>query len=136
MDTLKAIPILKGIIQRERLQGCPMADESLIGPAVRRWNGYDRRNKRNKDKSLKHRTLDLEKGLLALFPKHNYDPACIAHLARSFAEVLYQDHPQDKPVAGHERTRARKWKPPFPTVDAEPPPPEELTREAMYRDVR
>jgi len=65
-----------------------MADESLIEPALRRWRSYERRNKRNKDKSLKHRAHDLEKCLIALYPNHGYDPGCIRHLAESFAEVL------------------------------------------------
>ena len=135
MDTQKAIPLLEAIIERERLEGCPMADENLIGPVLRRWKSYDRRNKRNKDKSLAHRALDLEKGLLALFPKHNYDPACIVHLARSFAEVLHHGQPLTKPGPCHERKGKKKLRLPFPTVDAAPPPREELTREAMYRDV-
>ena len=54
-------------------------------------NPGERRNKRNNDKSLEHRTLDLENGLLALFPDHNYDPGIIAHLAKSFAEVLFNE---------------------------------------------
>jgi hypothetical protein len=85
-----AIPVLESIIACERQDGCPMADEGLIGPALRRWKSYGRRNKRNRDQSLEHRVLDLKKGLLALFPGHTYDEACLAHLAQSFAEALSQ----------------------------------------------
>jgi len=84
----EAVPLLSSIIERERKHGCPMADEALIEPALRRWRTYERRNKRNKNKSLEHRVLDLKKGLLALFPDHSYDAGCLAHLAQSFAEVL------------------------------------------------
>ncbi|MCJ8332186.1 MAG: hypothetical protein HRT89_17355 [Lentisphaeria bacterium] len=79
---------LSAIISYEVEQGCPMAHPTMIAPAIRRWQGYDRRNKRNKDKSLSHRIKDLEKGLIALYPEHNYDPACLRHLAESFAEVF------------------------------------------------
>jgi hypothetical protein len=82
------VPIFDSIIARERKDGCQMADECLIGPALRRWKGYGRRNKHNKNKSLEHRVFDLKKGLLALYPDHGYDEACVAHLAQSFAEVL------------------------------------------------
>jgi hypothetical protein len=80
--------ILKSIIERERKNGCPMASEDLIEPALRRWASYERRNKRNKSQTLEHRALDLKKGLLALFPDHGYDESCLTHLAQSFALVL------------------------------------------------
>jgi hypothetical protein len=64
MKPKDAIPLLKAIIAREKTNGCPMAMESLIEPALRRWKTYDRRFTRHKDKSLKHRAHDLEKGLL------------------------------------------------------------------------
>lgn len=83
--------ILEAIIESERKGGCPMASVILIEPAVRRWKSYDRRNKRNKDKSLEHRVLDLTKGLRALFPEHRYDKSCLTHLAESFAAVLSWD---------------------------------------------
>jgi hypothetical protein len=83
-----AVPLLKSIIERERKDGCPMAHENLIQPAVRRWKSYERRNKRSKDKSLAHRAHDLEKGLLRLFPDYSCDRSCIRHLAESFAVVL------------------------------------------------
>ena len=89
MNQKDAIPLLKTIIDREREDGCPMATETLIEPALRRWRSYDRRFKRHKNKSLSHRSHDLEKGLLELYPKHNYDPGCIRHLAQSFAEILF-----------------------------------------------
>ena len=88
MEPRNADPILESVIARERKDGCPMADEGLIGPALRRWKSYERRNKHNRDQSFEHRILDLKKGLLALFPDHTYDEACLAHLARSFAEAL------------------------------------------------
>ena len=68
-----------------------MASECLIEPALRRWKSYERRNKRNKDKTPEHRVLDLTKGLIALFPDYGYDESCLAHLAQSFAAVLSQD---------------------------------------------
>lgn len=68
-----------------------MASESLIEPALRRWNSYERRNKSNKNKTIEHRVLDLKKGLLALFPKGNYDESCLEHLAKSFVMVLSQE---------------------------------------------
>ncbi len=89
MDPEDAIPILEAIIARERTDGCPMASESLIAPALRRWRSYERRCKRHKDKSLEHRAYDLEKGLLQCYPDCSYDPGCIRHLAQSFAEVLF-----------------------------------------------
>lgn len=82
---------LQAVIDREHGDGCCMADSSLIEPAIRRWRGYDRRNKRNRSRTFEHRVLDLKKGLLALFPNHDYDPACIAHLAESFAEILFRE---------------------------------------------
>jgi hypothetical protein len=83
-----AIPLLKTIILRERQDGCPMASECLIEPALRRWRSYERRFQRHKDKSLKHRAHDLEKGLLEIYPDGGYDPGCIRHLAESFAAAL------------------------------------------------
>lgn len=68
-----------------------MADDSLIEPALRRWNSYERRNSRNKNQSFEHRVLDLKKGLLALFPDHDYDEECLNHLAESFALTLSQE---------------------------------------------
>jgi hypothetical protein len=91
MDLPDAVPILAAIIERERAGGCPMASPGLIEPALRRWKSYERRNKRNKDKSLEHRVLDLTKGLLALYPDHRYDKSCLSHLAESFAEALSQE---------------------------------------------
>ena len=91
MDTRDLVAILKSIIERERKNGCPMASESLIEPALRRWNGYEGRNRRNKAKTLEHRLLDLKKGLLALFPDHGYDEACLTHLAQSFVLALRQE---------------------------------------------
>ena len=91
MDPSDAIPVLKSIIEREREGGCPMASESLIEPALRRWRSYERRNKRNRDKTLEHRVLDLTKGLITLFPDHGYDKSCLIHLAESFAAVLSHD---------------------------------------------
>jgi hypothetical protein len=91
MDTEKKISALKAIIAEERGQGCPMADELLIEPALRRWRSYARRLKRHKDKSVEHRAQDLEKGLLDWCENHGYgyDPGCIHHLAQSFAKVLF-----------------------------------------------
>ena len=92
MDTQKAIAALKAIIAQERAEGCPMADELFIEPALRRWRSYNRRLKRHKDKSVKHRAHDLEKGLIDWHVKNHgygYDPGCIYHLAQSFAEVLF-----------------------------------------------
>jgi hypothetical protein len=99
------VPILEAIIARERQDGCPMADEGLIGPALRRWKSYERRNKRNKNPSLGHRILDLKKGFLALFPDHTYDEACLAHLAQSFAEVLSQGTVVDRGRSQHRVVR-------------------------------
>lgn len=87
-DTEEMVAKLAGVIEAEKADGCCMADALLIKPAIRRWLGYERRNQRSKDKSLQHRTLDLKKGLLALFPDYSYDEACITHLAESFAVVL------------------------------------------------
>ncbi len=80
-----------------------MADEGLIGPALRRWKSYERRNRRSKDQSLEHRALDLKKGFLALFPNHDYDEACLAHLAQSFAEALSQGF-VESPSRSHHKT--------------------------------
>jgi hypothetical protein len=82
---------LKSIIEREQKSGCPMASESLIEPALRRWNSYERRNKLNKNKTFEHKILDLKKGLLALFPDHGYDESCLTHLAQSFVLALGQE---------------------------------------------
>jgi hypothetical protein len=88
MEPAEAVELLKAIIGRERKAGCPEASERLIEPALRRWSSYERRFKRHKDRSLKHRAHDLEKGLLESYPDHGYDPGCIWHLAESFAEAL------------------------------------------------
>ena len=84
---------LRAVIDREHADGCCMADASLIEPAIRRWRGYMRRNKRNKkrNRTFEHRVLDLKKGLLALCPDHTYDESCIAHIAESFAEILCRE---------------------------------------------
>jgi hypothetical protein len=95
MDTEKVVAALKAIISEERGKGCPMANDMLIEPALRRWRSYERRFKRHKDKSLAHRAHDLEKGLLDWYERHQgygYDPGCIHHLADSFAEVLFHRH--------------------------------------------
>jgi hypothetical protein len=84
MTTDNLIPALEAVIVREQEDGCPMASESLIEPALRRWRSYERRFKRRKDKSLKHRAHDLEKGLREYCGLY-YDPGCIRHLAQSFA---------------------------------------------------
>ena len=84
-----AVRFLKAIIAEERKNGCPQAMDALIEPALRRWKSYERRFKTHKDKSLMHRTHDLEKGLLAWYPDFTYDPCCIRHLAISFAEALF-----------------------------------------------
>lgn len=76
------------VIDSEKADGCCMADDSLIAPAIRRWKSYRRRNKKNKNPTLEHRTHDLFKGLVELFPEHNYDPGCLRHLAESFAQIL------------------------------------------------
>jgi hypothetical protein len=101
MNPEDAIPLLKAIIARERRDGCPMADEALIEPALRRWTSYERRFKRHKDKSLAHRAHDLEKGLLERYPDHAYDPGCIRHLAQSFAEAFLLGAADDAGVAAH-----------------------------------
>jgi hypothetical protein len=101
MDTEKAISALKAIIAEERGKGCPMADQLFIEPALRRWKSYDRRLKQHKDKSLEHRALDLEKGLLDWFIEHHghgYDPGCIHHLAQSVANVLFGDAECTPPI--------------------------------------
>jgi hypothetical protein len=95
MNADDAIPLLKAIIAKEKKDKCPMAIEAFIEPALRRWKSYDRRFKRHKDKSLKHRADDLEKGLIEWYPtlgygEFTYDPGCMNRLARSFAEVLFQ----------------------------------------------
>ena len=90
MNPKDAIPILEAIIARERADGCAMASESLIAPALRRWRSYERRFKHHKNKSLEHRAHDLEKGLLESYPDFSYDPGCIRHLAQSFAEALFR----------------------------------------------
>ena len=79
---------LAAVIQRDRDAGCCMADESLIEPAIRRWNSYERRHRCSKIESLETRAADLKKGFLLLFPSHNYVEACLEHIADSFAVVL------------------------------------------------
>jgi hypothetical protein len=85
-----AVELLRAIIARERQQGCTTASECLIEPALRRWRSYSRRFKNHRDKSQKHRSHDLEKGLLEWHSSFSlgYDPGCIRHLAESFAEAL------------------------------------------------
>ncbi|MBW3596370.1 MAG: hypothetical protein KY475_03735 [Planctomycetes bacterium] len=78
------------LIRLEKTDGCSMADESLIAPAIRRWRSYARRNKKNKNQTLEHRAHDLNKALVELFPEHNYDPGCLRHIAESFAEILWK----------------------------------------------
>lgn len=93
MDAAKTIPASKAIIEAERRDGCVMAHEFFIEPAMRRWRSYARRLKRHKDQSLEHRAHDLEKGLVDWYVENHgygYDPSCIRHLAHSFAEVLFQ----------------------------------------------
>jgi hypothetical protein len=112
MKAEDAIPMLKAIIARERKEGCPMASEDFIEPALRRWRSYERRFKRHKDKSLKHRAHDVEKGLRE-FCGFYYAPGCIRHLAQSFAEVLMEgcvDNSATSPHKGEERpkTAARR----------------------------
>ncbi|PQO28174.1 hypothetical protein [Blastopirellula marina] len=82
------VDALTAIIEREESNGCPMAHPMLVEPAIRRWKSYARRSKNAKHVDWEHRVHDLEKGLLALFPGHNYDAACVRHLAESFAERL------------------------------------------------
>ena len=95
MSPEEAIPLLKAIIERERKDGCTEASESLIEPALRRWRSYERRFKRHKDKSLKHRAHDLEKGLLESYQDYGYDQLCVQHLAQFFAEALLQESADD-----------------------------------------
>jgi hypothetical protein len=104
MNAEDAIPIFKSIIARERKDGCPMASEDLIEAALRRWRSYERRFKRHKDKSLKHRAHDLEKGLREYCAPY-YDPGCIRHLSQSFAEVLMQGT-VDSSGTSHKRARS------------------------------
>jgi hypothetical protein len=96
-----AIPLLKAIVDRERADGCSMASESLIAPALRRWRSYGRRFRNHKDKSLKHRAHDLEKGLLEGFSDYSYDPGCIRHLAQSFANILFGGSSDDSNMSPH-----------------------------------
>lgn len=98
MDTEKVISALKSIITKERGDGCLMADELFIEPALRRWRSYDRRLKRHKDKSVTHRAQDSEKGLRDWYSEHHgygYDPGCFRHLAESFAEILFRGAESD-----------------------------------------
>jgi hypothetical protein len=37
MNAEDAMPLLKAIIAREKKNGCPMAMEAFIEPALRRW---------------------------------------------------------------------------------------------------
>jgi hypothetical protein len=104
MNSEDAPARLKQIIDRERADGCPMADESLIEPALRRWRSYSRRFRRHRDQSLAHRAHDLEKGLIALFPEHNYDPGCLHHLAESFAAELLSEVEENR-ESSHTETR-------------------------------
>jgi hypothetical protein len=101
MNVEDAVPLLEAIIAREKKDGCTMAMEEFIEPALRRWRSYERRFKRHRDKSVKHRAHDLEKGLLEWYAALGYGaftyvPGCIRHLAQSFAEVLFQGS-VDKP---------------------------------------
>lgn len=68
MASRDAVAMLKAIIERERENGCPMASENLIEPALRRWKSYERRNRRSKDKSLDHRASISRRGFLLCFP--------------------------------------------------------------------
>ncbi len=109
MKAEDAIPLLKAIIAREKKDGCTMAMEEFIEPALRRWRSYERRFKRNKDKSLMHRAHDLEKGLLEWYPAlgygaFTYDPGCIRHLAQSFAEVLFQGSADKSETSPHDKS--------------------------------
>jgi hypothetical protein len=101
MATRDPVQRLKSIIECEQKNGCPMASESLIDPALKRWNSYERRNKRNKSKTFEHRVLDLKKGLIALFPDYGFDESCVAHLAQSFALVLSQDSDATMVMSSH-----------------------------------
>jgi len=78
------------LLRRERADGCCMADESLIAPALRKWRSYARRNTKNKHQTLQHRAHDIYKAMVALFPEHNYDPACLRHISESFAGILWE----------------------------------------------
>lgn len=94
MNAEDAMPLFKAIIAKEKEEGCTMALEEFIKPALRRWTSYERRFKRHKDKSFEHRAQDLEKGLLEWYPALgygalSYDAGCIRHLAQSFAEILF-----------------------------------------------
>lgn len=100
MNAEPARSLLLAIITRERADGCPMADEMLIEPALRRWRSYERRFPRHRDRSLDHRAHDLAKGLIELFRDGGYDPGCIRHLARSFAEALAGEIDHDR-AASH-----------------------------------
>jgi hypothetical protein len=95
-----AIPLLKAIVERERIDGCTTVSEDLIAPALRRWRSYERRFKNHKNRLFKHRAHDLEKGLLEGFPDHSYDPGCIRHLAQSSANILFER--ADPSVAHHQ----------------------------------
>ena len=98
MDNETLHATLAAVIQRDRDAGCCMADESLIEPAIRRWKSYDRRHRCSKTESLETRTADLKKGFLFLFPMHNYDEACLAHVAESFAAILSGNTHQIEPA--------------------------------------
>jgi hypothetical protein len=109
MNDDDAIPLLKGIIAREKKDGCTMAMEEFIEPALRRWRSYERRFKRHKDKSFEHRAHDLEKGLLECYPalgygEFTYDPGCIRHLAQSFAEILFQGSADKSGTSPHHKS--------------------------------
>ena len=91
MDTDAAMAAMQAVVEKERCNGCCMADDELIEPAIRRWNSYGRRLKRHKNPSFEHRTQDLAKGLLEWHIERYgqaYDKSCLGHLAESFAEIL------------------------------------------------
>jgi hypothetical protein len=100
-----AVERLEAVIARERDGGCPMAHGSLVAPGLRRWGSYGRRFRRHKAKGLEHRARDLEAGLREAFSDHGYDPACLRHLARSFAEALLEGDDGGAGPAPGERDR-------------------------------
>jgi hypothetical protein len=104
MSADDAIPLLRAIIAREKKDGCTMAMEEFIEPALRRWRSYERRFKRHKDKSLKHRAHDLEKGLIEWYGEFTYDPGCIRHLAQSFADILFQGSADKSETSPHDKS--------------------------------
>ena len=80
---------LMEIITRERAAGCPMAGESLVPVAIRRWKTFDRRHKKTKSVTLNHRANDLLKIFLKQYPDFGYDESCLKHLAESFSLALW-----------------------------------------------